>query len=53
MRRATHEALNKGRLADYHPLHEKEALIMIDSMLQNPAGWEGELYRLVALFNHT
>ena len=43
MRRAIHEALNKGRIAEYHPLHEKEAVILIDGMLQNPAGWKGEL----------
>ena len=42
MRRATHEALNKGRLAEYRPLHEKEAVLLIDGILRNPAGWEGE-----------
>jgi len=45
MRRATHEALNKGRVAKYHPVHEKEAVILIDRMIQNPGGWEGELSR--------
>jgi len=45
MRRATHEAVNKGRVADYYPLQEKEALLLIDGMLRNPAGWEGELRR--------
>ena len=45
MRRATQEALSKGHLTEYHPLHEKEALLLIDGMLRNPAGWEGEIYR--------
>ena len=38
MCRATHEALNKGRVTQYRPLHEKEAVILIDGMLQNPGG---------------
>ena len=45
MRRAAHEALNKGRVTEYHPLHEKEALLLIDGMLRNPVGWKGELQR--------
>ena len=45
MRRATHEALNKTRVTEYHSLHEKEALLTIDGMLRNPAGWKDELHR--------
>ena len=45
MRRATQEALTKGRVTDFYPIHEKEALIMVDGMLRNPAGWEGEVRR--------
>ena len=45
MRRAAHEALNKGRVTEYYPLHEKEALLVINAILRNPTGWEGELYR--------
>jgi len=45
MRRATHEALNKGHITEYRPLQEKEAVILIDGMLRNPVGWESELHR--------
>ena len=45
MRRASQEALNKARGTAFYPLHEKEAVMMIDGMLQNPKGWEGELRR--------
>ena len=45
MRRASQEALNKTRVTEFYPLHEKEAIIVIDGMLQNPKGWEGEFRR--------
>ena len=45
MRRASQEALNKARTAEFYPLHEKEAIILIDGMLQNPNGWDGEFRR--------
>jgi len=45
MRRASQEALNKTRTTDFYPLHEKEAVILIDGMLQNPNSWDEELRR--------
>ena len=45
LRRASHEALNKGRAAMYRPLQEKEAILLIDGIFRNPAGWERELRR--------
>ena len=45
MRRASHEALNKSRVTEFYPLHVKEAVVLIDGMLQNPSGWEGEFRR--------
>ena len=45
MRRASHEALTKSRAAEFYPLHTKEAVVLIDGMLQNPSGWEGEFRR--------
>ena len=45
MRRASHEALNKTRVTEFYPLQEKEAVVMIDGMLQNPKGWDGEFRR--------
>jgi len=45
MRRASHEALNKSRLTEFHHLHAKEAVRLIDGILQNPQDWEGEFRR--------
>ena len=45
MRRAAHEALSEGCITERHPVHEKEALLLIDGMLRNPAGGEGKLHR--------
>ena len=45
MRRASQEALNKTRASEFYLLHEKEAVILIDGMLQNPKGWDAEFHR--------
>ena len=45
MRRASQEALTKSRVTEFHPLHEKEAVRLIDGMLQKPEGWNGEFRR--------
>ena len=45
MRRASQEALNKTRASEFYPLHEKEAVILIDGMLQNPKSWDAEFRR--------
>jgi len=45
MRHASQEALNKTRATEFYPLHEKEAVILIDGMLQNPNDWDGDLRR--------
>ena len=45
MRRASHEAVNKGRVAEYCPVQTKEAVLLIDGILRNPAEWEVELRR--------
>jgi len=45
MRRASHEALNKTSVAEFHSLHAKEAVRMIDGILHNPNRWDVEFYR--------
>ena len=45
MRRASHEALNKTRVTEFYPLHAKEAVRLIDGILQNPNGWDVEFRR--------
>jgi len=45
MCRASHEALNKTRLTEFYPLHAKEAIRLVDGILQNPRGWDGEFRR--------
>ena len=45
MRRASQEALTKTRVTEFYPLHEKEAIRLIDGMLQNPKGWDDEFLR--------
>jgi hypothetical protein len=47
MRRASHEALNKTRVTEFYPLHAKEAVRMIDGILQNPNKWDVEFLRWV------
>ena len=42
MRRASQEALNKNHAAEFYPLHGKEAVVLIDDMLQTPKGRDGE-----------
>jgi len=36
MHHASQEALNKTHITDFYPLHQKEAIMLIDGMLQNP-----------------
>ena len=45
MRRASHEALSKTRVTDFHPLHAKEVTRLINGILQNPRGWREEFRR--------
>jgi len=45
MRRASHEALNKTRVTELHPLHAKEAARLIDGILQNPNRRDVEFFR--------
>jgi len=45
MRRVSHEALNKTSVAEFHPLHAKEAVRLIDGILQNPTKWDVEVFR--------
>ena len=45
MRRASHEAVNKSRVAEYCPLQTKEAVLLIDGILRKPTEWEAELRR--------
>ena len=47
MRRACHEALNKTRVTEFYPLHAKEAVRLIDGILQNPEKWKVEYLRWV------
>ena len=45
MRRASHEAVHKGRIAEYGPIQMKEAILFVDGIFRNPASWEDELRR--------
>ena len=47
MRRASHEALNKKRVTEFYPLHGKEAVRLIEGILQNPDRWNEEFFRWV------
>ena len=47
MRRTSQEALNKIHVTEFYPLQEKEAVILVDGMLQNPNDWDGEFRRWV------
>ena len=47
MRRASHEALNKKRVAEFRFLHAKETARLIDGILQNPEKWSVEFHREV------
>ena len=49
MRRASHEAVHKGRVVEYRPLQMKEAVLLVDGIFRNPVSWEGELRRSVHL----
>ena len=42
MRHASQAALDKTRATDFYALHPKEAVLLIDGILQNPKGWDGE-----------
>ena len=45
MRRASQEALNKTRATEFYPLHEKEAVTLMEGILQNPKDWDAEFRR--------
>ena len=46
MRRAAHEVLSEmSREAKFHLIQLKEVILLTDSLLQNPVGWDGELRR--------
>ena len=47
MRRASHEALNKKRVIEFYPLHAKEAVRLIEGILQKPKRWDVEFIRWV------
>ena len=51
MRRASHEALNKARVTEFYSLHAKEAVTVVDGILQNPNKWDEEFRRCVQLIN--
>jgi hypothetical protein len=50
LRRAAHEALTKRALQDYHPIHMKEATILVSSLLTPSANLkqDGHFKRLAA-----
>ena len=45
MRRASEEGLSKTRATEFYPLQEKEAAMLVDGMLRNPKGLDGEFRR--------
>ena len=45
MRRASHEALTKTHVIDFHPLHTREVVRLVNGILQNPRGWKEEFRR--------
>ena len=47
MRRASHDALTKTSVAEFHPILAKEAVRVIDGILHNPSRWNMEFLRWV------
>ncbi|KAI0055995.1 cytochrome P450 [Artomyces pyxidatus] len=45
MRRASHEGMSAAAVKNYHPIQEKEALILALDMLADGTRWEGHLRR--------
>ncbi|KAF8492384.1 cytochrome P450, partial [Russula emetica] len=48
MRKATHEALNKGVVKDFHETQTKEALLLAAGGLAEPAQWDKHIRRAAA-----
>jgi hypothetical protein len=48
MRRAGHEALNKGVVKKYQPMQLNEAVLLASGMIANPKTWNGHLRRAAA-----
>ncbi|CAA7268211.1 unnamed protein product [Cyclocybe aegerita] len=48
MRRAGHEALNKGVVRKYQPIQLNEAVLLAHNMLANPTSWDGHFRRAAA-----
>lgn len=40
MRRAGHDALSKTQVAEYEPIQERQAIILVDEFLKNKGNWE-------------
>jgi hypothetical protein len=45
MRRAGHEALSKAKVTEYHDAQTREAINLVDSILQKPDDWESHIVR--------
>ena len=48
MRRASHEALYKGAVNRYHPIHIKEATILVSALLADPENRDQHVQRTTA-----
>jgi len=44
LRRASHEALTKRVIQNYHPIQIKEATILVSSLLRNPANHKPDVH---------
>jgi hypothetical protein len=45
MRRVSHEALAKSKVAEYYPIQMREAIILTDEILRRPDDWKGQAFR--------
>lgn len=48
LRKAVADGLNSTAAKSYLPVHEEEALLLIDALLQDPSRWESHIERAVA-----
>ncbi|TFY58367.1 hypothetical protein EVG20_g8178 [Dentipellis fragilis] len=50
MRKAVHEALNNHTARQYHPMQVTEAILLTQSLLDNPEAWKAHIRRSAASF---
>lgn len=45
MRRAAHEAVNKTKANEFHPIQHREAVLLAEGLLQKPESLDNEFRR--------